>query len=164
MPFAHETCPRHRTQCQRSGANPGRSAASRQSDVGVKVRVQSLISTRPTERPGSRSASRRKSAGFACRGVGHTARGREMPRELHLTDVRLLYLISPRVFWTGLSGFPAFWCAAAWCDVRLTHKRSSVRKRIRTSGREWEASPKRFFFFGCRNSNRSFQRSFLDRP
>lgn len=135
VPFAHETCPRHRTQCQRSGANPGRSAVSRQSDVGVKVRVQSLISMRPTERPGSRSASHRQIAGFACRGVGHTARGREVPRELHLADVRLLHLISPWARRVCLD-FPAFWCAAAWCDVRSTHRRSFVRKRIRTSVRE----------------------------
>ena len=37
----------------------------------------------------------RPNAELGCRGVGHTARGREVPRELHLTDVRLLYLISP---------------------------------------------------------------------
>jgi hypothetical protein len=48
----------------------------------------------------------RQNAGFACRGVGHTARGREMPRELHLVDVRLLYLISPRA--QRVVGFPCF--------------------------------------------------------
>jgi hypothetical protein len=40
---------------------------------------------------------------MACRGVGHTARGREVPRELHLTDVRLPYLKSPRVEGSSLS-------------------------------------------------------------
>jgi hypothetical protein len=65
----------------------------------VKVRVQSLISTKTHKRTRVAIGSNRENAGFACRGVGHTARGREMPRELHLTDVRLLYLISPRVFW-----------------------------------------------------------------
>ena len=94
---AHETCPRHRNHYQRSGVNPGRSAVSRQSDVGVKVRVQSLISTKTHKRTRVAIGMDRENAGFACRGVGHTARGREMPRELHLTDVKLLYLISPRV-------------------------------------------------------------------
>lgn len=103
----------------------------------MKVRVQSLISTKAHKKTRVAIGSNRENAGFACRGVGHTARGREMPRELHLTDVRLLYLISPRV--SKGHRFPAFWCAAAWCDVRLTHKRSCVGKRIWTSVHEREA-------------------------
>lgn len=95
--LAHETHPRHRNRCERSGVIPGRSAVFRQSDVGVKVRVQSLISTKSHKKTRVAIGSNRENAGFACRGVGHTARGREMPRELHLTDVKLLYLISPRV-------------------------------------------------------------------
>jgi len=112
-------------------SNRGRSAVSRQSDVGAKVRVQSLMSTEAHKTTRVAIGSDRENDGIACRGVGHTARSREVPRELHLTDVRLLYLISPWV--EGSVVFPAFWCAAAWCGVCLTHKRSSVRKCIWTS-------------------------------
>jgi hypothetical protein len=95
--------------------NCGRSAVSRQSDVGAKVRVQSLISTEARKKTRVAIGSNRENDGIACRGVGHTARGREMPRELHLTDVRLLYLISPRV----LKGrrFPCFLVCGGvvWC-------------------------------------------------
>ena len=63
----------------------------------MKVRVQSLISTKAHKKIRVAIGSNRENAGIGCRGVGHTTRGREMPRELHLTDVRLLYLISPRV-------------------------------------------------------------------
>lgn len=136
--------PRHRNRYQRSGVKSGRSAASRQSDVGVKVRVQSLISTKTHKTTRVAIGSNRENAGFACRGVGHTARGREMPRELHLTGVRLTVPYFPTGLWKGSSaGFPAFWCVAAWCDVRLTHKRSSVRKRIRTSGHDLGGISKR---------------------
>lgn len=160
VPFADETCPRHRNHCQRSGVNPGRSAVSRQSDVGREGSCAkfNLASTHTKARV---AIGIRQSAGFACRGVGHTARGREMPRELHLMAVRLPYLISPRVS-EGSLGFPAFWCAAAWCDVRSTHKRSSVRKRIQTSGHELEDSSRSQIVCRVLRHGRSFQLSFLD--
>lgn len=117
--------------------NRGRSAVSRQSDVGAKVRVQSLISTRPTKKTRVAIGSNRENAGFACRGVGHTARGRKVPRELHLADVRLLYLISPRVskgHWVSLlSG-----ARRRGLMCILTHKRLCVKSVFGRQVMGWE--------------------------
>lgn len=159
--LAHETYPRHRNRCERSGVIPGRSAVSRQSDVGVKVRVQSLISTEAHKKTRVAIGSNRENAGFACRGVGHTARGRETPRELHLADVRLLYLISPRVLeghWVSL----LYGARRRGVMCILTHKRSCVRKRIWTSVDELRDSWRNYAMYRVLQLCHSIQLQFRD--
>lgn len=97
----------------------------------MKVRVQSLISTWPTKRPGSRSASIDKMLDLPV-GASGTQLVVEKCHANFISWMLGYCTLFPHGH-KGSSGFPAFWRAAAWCDVLLTHKRCCVRKRIWTS-------------------------------
>lgn len=126
--------PHDRTPCRPSGVNPGRIAVPRQSDVGAKVCVQSLIWKVLHQRSRVSVAIDRETARIPCRGVGHTGRRREMPRELHLRGAKLPYF--PMGLW-----LPCFAGAQRrGPGLILTHKGFDVRKCIWTSGHEQRCS------------------------